>query len=140
VPESMIEAQVDRFLERTLRGLAAQGLDISRFPAPDEAQRRQVRPAAEKIVRGGLLLTAIAEKENLSVSDDEVNAAIELRSKTIGVSPDHFRDNIEKSGMLEEFKSGVLQDKIYKFIEDNAEITVEKKSAASADAEEVGKE
>jgi len=120
-----VENQIDNILNQTIQNLAAHGLDPRKLPAPSEAQRNQVRPGAERTVRTGLLLRSIAEKENLEVNEEELLAGITERAEQVGMSADYLKDRLEESKMVEEFKVSLLQEKVFKFIQDNAEITEE---------------
>ncbi|HMK37049.1 MAG TPA: trigger factor [Desulfomonilaceae bacterium] len=125
VPEGMVENQVDTFLNQSMQNLAMHGIDLKRLPAPTETQRAQMKPAAIRAVKAGLILKAVGEKEAIEVSDDELSAAITERAQQFGMSEDYLRDQLEQGSMLDDLRASVLQDKIYKFIQDNAEIREE---------------
>jgi trigger factor len=130
VPESMVESQIDNFLHQSMRNLAAHGIDPKRFPAPTEAQREQVRPSAVRIVKAGLILKAVCEQENIEISDEELEAGIATRAEQMGVSADYLKDQLEEGKMLGELRETLLQEKVYKMIQDEAEVTEEEPPAA----------
>ncbi|MBI5249673.1 MAG: trigger factor [Desulfomonile tiedjei] len=125
VPTTMIESQVDNLLNQTIQNLVAHGLDPRKLPAPSEAQRNQVRPSAERIVKTGLLLRSIGEKEAIEVSDEDLQAGIAERAEQIGMSADYLKDQLEANKMTEELRASLLQEKVFKFIQDHGEITEE---------------
>ncbi len=125
VPTAMVEGQIDNLLNQTIQNLVAHGLDPRKLPAPSEAQRNQVRPSAERVVRSGLLLKSIAEKESIEISDEELQAGIAERAEQMGMSADYLKDQLEANKMTEELRASLLQEKVFKFIQDNAEITEE---------------
>ncbi|MGB6063345.1 MAG: trigger factor [Desulfomonilaceae bacterium] len=129
VPESMVENQIDNFLEQSRRNLAAHGIDPKRFPAPTQAQRDQVRPSAVRTVKAGLILKAICEQEKIEVSDEELQAGIAERAEQMGLSVDYLKDQLEEGKMLEELRETLLQEKVYKFIQEHAEVTEEEPPA-----------
>lgn len=129
VPVSMVENQVDNFLNQSMQNLVMHGIDPKRLPAPTEAQRSQMKPAAIRTVKAGLILKAVSEKEQIEASDEELNAAIAERAEQMGMTPDYLRDQLEQNKMLEDLRASVLQEKVYKFIQDNAEITEEEPPA-----------
>ena len=104
VPESMVESQIDNFLEQSMRNLAAHGIDPKRFPAPTQAQRDQVRPSAVRTVKAGLILKAVCEQENIEVSDEELQAGIAERAEQMGLSVDYLKDQLEEGKMLGELR------------------------------------
>lgn len=72
-PPSLVERRVDSLLA-TLDLRLPEGADREQTLAP---VREQLRPRAERQVRADLLLDALAEREGVTVSDDEVHAAID---------------------------------------------------------------
>ena len=123
VPESMVEQQIDNIMNRSMRNLAAQGIDPRRLPAPTDAQRDRVRPGAERTVKAALILKAISDKEKVEVSEEEVQAEIEKKAKQMGVSSDYLKDQLEENNMLEDVRAQVLEDKTYELIQKQAEIS-----------------
>ncbi|MGO9569762.1 MAG: trigger factor [Desulfomonilaceae bacterium] len=129
VPESMVESQIDNFLEQSMRNLAAHGIDPKRFPAPTQAQRDQVRPSAVRTVKAGLILKAVCEQDNIEVSDEELQAGIAERAEQMGLSVDYLKDQLEEGKMLGELRESLLQEKVYKMIQEHAEVTEEEPPA-----------
>ncbi len=130
VPESMVESQIDHFLEQSMRNLAAHGIDPKRFPAPTQAQRDHVRPSAARTVKAGLILKAVCEQEKIEVSDEELQAGIAERAEQMGLSVDYLKDQLEEGKMLGELRETLLQEKVYKMLQENAEVTEEEPPAA----------
>ncbi len=122
-PESLVESRIDGIIMGARENLARQGIDMKRFPLPDKAQRDSIRPKAEEQVKAALIIKAIGEKEEILVNQEDIDAEIEKRAKFFGWSPDFFRDQLEENDRMEDFKSSLLEDKIYLFIEQQADIT-----------------
>ncbi len=81
VPESFVQQQVDARLERGLRALAQQGMKSDDMRKLDFGRLREAqRDEAEREVRASLLLDRIADAENVTVSDDELDNEILLMS------------------------------------------------------------
>ena len=125
VPSAMVEGRIDDILNQSSQRLAAAGVDTRKMPAPSEAQRDQIRPSAARTVKAGLLLKGISDQEQLQISDEEFQKAIEERARLLGVTADYLRDEFEKSNMLEDFRATLLQEKVYTFLQEHAEITEE---------------
>lgn len=140
VPDSMVENQVDAFINQSMQNLAMQGIDPKRLPPPTQEQRDQVRPSAVRNVKAGLILKAIGEQEQIEVSDDEVRESIEKRAESMGLSPDLLKDRWGEDNMLEEFRAGLVEDKIYELIQEHAEITEQEPPAEDEETQEVSEE
>jgi trigger factor len=123
IPESMVESQIDTVLDDTRRGLARLGINPDRVPPPTQEHRDQVRPTALRDVKAALILREIADKEGITVSDEDLDEGIRQRAERVGASFDYFKDMLEKQDMLPSLRSGVLQEKVLTMIQDHATIT-----------------
>jgi trigger factor len=91
--------------------------------------RERMRPAGADEVRGQLLLEAIADKEGLTVSDDELNAHIDATAKGRNVAPAKLRAEWQRDGRIDNVTYSLRQDKVLGFLVDKASVTeVEKLS------------
>ena len=72
VPEALVDRQVTMMLESSKQRLASQKLSLDMMGLTDEGYKVQFRDVAREQVKGSLLLDAIAEKESLEVSDEDI--------------------------------------------------------------------
>ncbi len=77
VPESMIKRQLDHMFENLKNRLKSQQMSLEMMGLDAEGFRARFRDDAIDKVRGGLLLMALVEKENISVSDEDLTAHYE---------------------------------------------------------------
>jgi trigger factor len=98
-PESLVEAETVAALKDYGRYLAANGLDPK--SADWEKLRKDATPGAERRVREYLLLDEIARRENIEVSDTEVEAEFKRAAARRGVDPATLREQMAKSDGLE---------------------------------------
>jgi trigger factor len=77
VPESMVKRQLDHMFENLKNRLKSQQMSIEMMGLDAEGFRARFRDDAIDKVKGGLLLMALVEKENVSVSDDDLTAHYE---------------------------------------------------------------
>ena len=73
IPGSMVERQLKVLLERAENELAAKGVDKQAIESHKDKFRDQLRAEAENKVRIYFILDHIADKENIQVSEDEIN-------------------------------------------------------------------
>ncbi|MDD3472894.1 MAG: trigger factor [Syntrophaceae bacterium] len=121
-PTTLVEQRIDDMIRESLQSLQAQGIDLKRFPMPTEEQRNQLRPVALQNVKAGIILKAIGDQEALEVSSEEIDAEVEKRASLIGVPVDFLRDHMENNNMMENFSYSILEDKVYKLIEERANV------------------
>jgi trigger factor len=85
--------------------------------------REKMRPAGADEVRGQLLLEAIAEKENIAVTDAEVGQHIEETAKSRNVAAAKLRAEWQRDGRLDNVTYSLRQDKVLQFLVEKAIVT-----------------
>jgi trigger factor len=123
VPESLTEQQADQLLQSVARDLAMRGVD----PRQQDVEwwksvREQLKPQAERDVRGFLLLETIANEENISVTDEEVEAEIRSIANASRQAPEQVRAALTKQGGERSIASRLGNRKALDLIVENARI------------------
>lgn len=77
VPESMVKRQLDHMFENLKNRLKSQQMSLEMMGLDAEGFRARFRDDAIDKVKGGLLLMALVEKENVTVTDDDLTAHYE---------------------------------------------------------------
>ena len=117
VPESLVERQIDLRLERGLRALAAQGMKMEDMKKMDLPRLRVAqREQAVQDVKSSLLLERIAELENITVSDDELNQEVEALAKQTKQTPEAVRARLTQDGGLDRIRSRIRSEKALNFL------------------------
>lgn len=112
VPQALVEHQIDQRLERGLRALAAQGLRQEQLRQMDMGRLREgQREEAAKEVKASLLLEKIADKENIAVSDEDVDKEVQMIARQMQQAPEAVRTQLEKNGTIERIKDRMRHDK-----------------------------
>lgn len=134
VPESMVKRQLDYMFENLKNRLKSQQMSLEMMGLDADGFRARFRDDAVDKVKGGLLLMALVEKENISVSDEELAAHYEK----IAAGNEEMLDRIKeyysgnqsaKNSIISEIK----EDKAISVLIDNAvitEVTAEQLKAA----------
>ena len=122
VPEALVEAHMDQRLERTVRQLAAQGLDPRTVNVDWADLRKRQRAGAEGEVKAELLLDHIATAENIEVTDEELEHEIEHLATHSGESAVALRARLTKQGSLDRMKSKLRSDKTLEWLHSAARI------------------
>nr|C6E2T1.1 RecName: Full=Trigger factor; Short=TF; AltName: Full=PPIase [Geobacter sp. M21] len=124
VPEALVDRQVQMMLESTKQRLASQRLSLDMMGMTDDSYKAQFREAAREQVKGSLLLDAVAEKEKIEPTEEELEAQL-------SVIAEQTRQDLEKVAQLyktnERAKDNLMaqmrEDKAVKFILDRAKVT-----------------
>jgi trigger factor len=126
IPQSMIDTEVDRMFEEFGQRLQAQGLNLEmyyQFSGQDEnAMREQFKGDAEKRVRINLTLEAIAEVENLEVSDEEVDAELEKMAELYKRSVDELKQILAMQGGIDALKGDLKVRKAVDLLVENSKV------------------
>ena len=110
VPQGMVERELQSMAKQQVTRMARRGVDLKSFDAA--RFREQNRELAEKRVKGLLLLDVIAEKENVEVSDQEVNSALAAMAKSAGQTIDAVKKYYESlDGGLDNLRSSLVHEK-----------------------------
>ena len=123
VPEVMVEAQLDRKLQRMMAQLLSQGIDPRQAQVDWRKLREDSRSAAEKEIRASLLLSRVAEAEQLEVSEEEVDEIIREMAQEAHEPPATVKTRLTREGELDKLKSTRRNQKAIEFIYRNAQIT-----------------
>lgn len=117
VPEAMVEHQIDTRLERGLRALAAQGMKAEDMRKMDFARLRAgQKDSAKKEVQVALLLEKIADKENITVSDEDVEKEIQIMAAQAQQPADTVKARLEQDGSIERIRHRIRNDKTLEFL------------------------
>ena len=108
----MVDQQIDLRLERGLRALAAQGMKTEDMKRMDfDRLRAGQREGALREVKASLILEQIADRENIEVSDEELEqelAAIALQAKQ---PIEQVRTRLTEDGGLDRIRHRIRNDK-----------------------------
>ena len=122
VPESMIMRQIAHQVEHARERLRRQGVDPDRVPWDYAKLIGELRPSAERAVRRGLVLEAIAEREGLAPSDADVDAEIERIAQASQRPAPAVRRMMEKSGDLEGLRQSMRERMTLEFLVNHATV------------------
>ncbi|HXW63257.1 MAG TPA: trigger factor [Candidatus Acidoferrales bacterium] len=122
VPEALVESQMDSRLERTVRSLAAQGVDPRAVNVDWAALRRQQRDRAISDVKAELILDRIATAEKIEVTEEDLDQEIATLAERSGESATSLRARLTKQGALDRMKSKLRSDRTIEWLYRTARI------------------
>jgi trigger factor len=125
VPATLVEHQTSNRLEAVVRDMIGRGIDPRNMELNWEGAREELRGQAEDDVRGSMLLERIAEEENLSVSDEEIEGEIEAIATASRQSKEQVRAALTKEGGDRSIASRLRNRKALDLLVENARITDE---------------
>ncbi|MBC7344498.1 MAG: trigger factor, partial [Clostridia bacterium] len=116
IPEVLVERQIDSYIEDLKRRAEANRVYLDEYlerrGTTLEALREEFRPEAERRVKTDLVLGAIAKKEGIRVSEEEIEEKIKEMAERYRQQPEVMRKIIESQvGGLESIKDELLISK-----------------------------
>ncbi|HWH27833.1 MAG TPA: trigger factor [Mycobacteriales bacterium] len=127
LPPSVVEAEQEWRTEQVKQQLAQTGLTLDLYLEQEgkneEEFTEELREGAEKAVKAQLVLDAVADKEQLGVSDAELTEQVVRRAQQTGVSPDELAQQIVQSGQLAGLVSEVRRGKALATVMSAATVT-----------------
>lgn len=128
VPDAFVERQINLMLLNMQRRMVANGMDPKQSAGMVSGLRESARPEAVRQVKLQFLLEAIAHKESVAVSDEELDDSLKTVASQYGQDYEKVKKSYEESNMLEELRAELLEQKTLDFLEEKAKITQVKKS------------
>ncbi len=130
VPEAMVEKQLNVLIDNMKNNLEGQNLTFEKLGTSEEKIREQSRSVAVNQVKGSLLLAAVAEKENITVEDAEIEEKIRdiaaQANKDFEVVFGIYQSNpYAKDTLVMQLR----EDKVIDFLQKNANISEVEKQA-----------
>jgi trigger factor len=121
VPRSMVEHQIDLRLERGLRALAAQGMKTEDMRRMDFGRLRAGQEEfATKEVKSSVLLAKIAIKENIQVSDEELNNEIEAMAAQMQQPVEEVKKRLAEDNAVERLRDRMRSEKALNLLYSNS--------------------
>jgi trigger factor len=116
VPASLLDREIDRRVEEFVRRLMDQQIDPMRTNINWEEFRERQREAAADAVKSALVLDEVARREDLSVSEAEIEAEVGRYAERSGRTAAAVRARLEKEGGLSRLYTGIRREKTVSFL------------------------
>ncbi|NUI80761.1 trigger factor [Staphylococcus borealis] len=121
IPQAMIDTELDRMVQEFGQRIQQQGLDLQTYfqiSGQDESQlREQMKDDAEQRIKTNLTLSAIADKENIEATDEDIDKELEKMSKQFNISVEDIKNTLGNTDII---KNDVRIQKVIDLLRDNA--------------------
>lgn len=123
LPDSMADGHVDSLIQERIERLERQGKSIESLGKTPEELRAEVRPEAEEIAKTQVFLIAVAKKEGVEVTDQEVDMQLHQIAMRAGQEFHVVKDYYSKNNLLFSLRDRLLADKAMDAIYEKANVT-----------------
>ena len=137
VPEVLVDAEVNERLHDLQHRLEAQKLGLAEYlqatgRTPDDLLAA-VRTEAQRAVKADLALRALAEAEELDVSDEELDAEMVTMAQRMETTPAELRRQLDTAGRTGAVRSELRKGKALQWLLDHVELFDEEGNPMSRD-------
>lgn len=125
IPASLVEREIDRRVEEFVRRLLEQQIDPRRTNIDWEEFRRSQREMAVEAVKGALVLDEVARREQMGVTQEEIDAEVGRYAERTGKSVAAVRAQLEKEDGIARLSAGLRREHAIDFLVAHATIAAE---------------
>ncbi|MFP4660821.1 MAG: trigger factor [Halanaerobiales bacterium] len=123
VPEILVENELDAMLQNMQYSLSQQGVNIDQYfqyiGTDKESWREENREDALKRAKSNLVLEAIAKKEGIEVSDEEIDNRLEEMTEGSEQKPEQIKAYLQMNGQLEGLVHNIVIKKVLDYLKEN---------------------
>jgi len=116
VPPSLIDREIDRRLEEFAHRLIEQNIDPRQAGIDWNAFRESQREVAREAVAGAIVLDEVARREQLDVTNEEIDQEIGRHAERTGRTPAAVRARLVSEGGLSRVSAGLRREKSIDFL------------------------
>ena len=122
LPETLVERQLQIRGQRLMRDLSRQGIHPERLDVDWSKIREDQQNQAVRDVKGSLILDFISEKENITVTDDELDAEIDKIANETDRPKEKVREVLSRDSGLERLRGQIRNKKTLDLLQEKARI------------------
>jgi|YNPNPStandDraft_1061719.scaffolds.fasta_scaffold20234_1 trigger factor len=123
-PSILVEERHRQLMEEARQRFQARGLLVAKGTEEYERLDADLRALAEKQVLKDLMVDAIAKKENIEVTDQEVEERLKTMAERSGQSVDRLKGELQRGNGLERLKRSMRDEKTLDFLLSRAKIEI----------------
>ena len=125
LPQSLIERQLQIRVQRLVRDLSRQGINPQRLDVDWGKIREDQQHQAMRDVKGSLILEHVAEKENINVSEPEIESEIEKIAGETNRPKEKVKEVLSRDSGIERLRSQIRNRKTLDLLQSKARIVAQ---------------
>ncbi|MDZ7671966.1 MAG: trigger factor [Halanaerobiales bacterium] len=123
VPNKMVEDELNKMFQNFAQSVSQQGMEVEDYlnyiGTDENGWKEQNREAAENRTRSNLVLEAIAEKEGIEISDEEIEEQVNEIAENNDQDPEQIKAFLQMQGQLDSLKDGLKMQKTIDYLKEN---------------------
>lgn len=122
VPARLLRKRIEMMVQDAQSRMQTKTLNSEEERSIAAALEKQYEPEAEKRIKMGMILSKIAEREGITVAEDEVTARLTRIAEETKRAYDYIKDFYEKYDLLGNLKNSILEEKAINFLVEKAAV------------------
>ncbi|MCD8364000.1 MAG: trigger factor [Lachnospiraceae bacterium] len=123
IPDAMVDYQTQQMMDDFGRRMQSQGLSLEQYfqytGMTEEQYKEQAKPSALKNIQSRLVLEAVAETEQIEVSEEDMNAEFDRMAEQYGMEAEKIKEFYGEA-QLDEMKKDLAIQKAVTLVTDAA--------------------
>lgn len=123
VPDSMVDQRLETLYKETEADYKKKNIELEEYLEAQglskEKWEEEYRPSARRQVRNQLILEAVADREDLTVSPEELEETLKSIIEGSDIELETFKQSLEKQGSLELLIKDLRRQKAMEFLKEN---------------------
>lgn len=142
VPEGILEYYKNMYLENMTNSATQANMELADYLSQtygmtEEQFKQESETAAKDLSQRAMLCMKIAQLEDMTVSDEELNEELEKNYATYGYES---VEDLKKNADIEDYRDNILTTRVLEFLVENAKVTEEATEEATQATTEVATE
>ncbi|MDU2293483.1 MAG: trigger factor [Clostridia bacterium] len=125
-PQSLVEKETDNYINEMAYSMRNQGIELEQYlqltGGNMDGLRDEFKKRAEESVKASIVLEAIAEAENITVADEEVEAEFDRLAEAYDMKKEDIKRAFVMQGQGDSIARNMVLEKTVDFLLDNANI------------------
>lgn len=118
-PPSLVNEEVARLARNMVQSLRQRGMNIQTL---DEQSKAALADRALRNVKTSIILSEIRKKEDIKVTDDDIDRSLSGIAATYNMATEQVREIYKQNDLLEGLEASLAEQKVIDFIIENATI------------------
>jgi trigger factor len=111
LPQGVVRREVEGMVQEYAENLARRGVNVDKAQLDWNRMAEDMAPMAEKRVHARLLLDAVAEEQEIAVTEEEFERTLAMLARAQGVSTPGLRRKLDEDGRLAPLRTQLRREK-----------------------------
>lgn len=123
LPQVMVDAEVDFSVSTVKANLERSGSSLENQGLSEEGLKKELRPASERRVKDMLILSEIAKRDKITVTEDDLEDGYGNLAERTGQDLETLKRYYEAKGNVDSLKEQLLEDKSLNYLVAHANVS-----------------